>query len=266
MNAPSPFEQLVAVMETLRGEGGCPWDRKQDHHTLKRFLQEEAYEVLEAIDSEDPARLREELGDLLLQVVFHAQIAREAGRFDVDDVCRGIVEKMVRRHPHVFASGGARTAAGGDGVPATPEDVVQRWEEIKLAEKGGARRESLLDGIPRDLPALLRAQRVAGRAAEVGFRWPSTDHALAKVREELAEVEEALPTGGAHLEAEIGDLLFAVVSLAATAGVDAESSLRRLTRRFTERFRRMEGSFDGHLSAATPEQLLQAWREASESA
>lgn len=256
MSDPSPFEQLVTVMETLRGEGGCPWDRKQDHHTLKRFLQEEAYEVLEAIDADDPARLREELGDLLLQVVFHARIAREAGQFDVDDVCRGIVDKMVRRHPHVF---------GSEGID-TPEGVVQRWEEIKLAEKGSARRESLLDGIPVELPALLRAQRVAGRAAEAGFRWPSAEHALAKIREELAEVEEALPEGGGHLEAEIGDLLFAVVSLAATAGVDAESALRRLTTRFTDRFRRMEGSFDGRLSAATPEELLQAWREASESA
>lgn len=256
MTRPSPFQELVGVMETLRGEGGCPWDRQQDHHTLKRFLQEEAYEVLEAIDSDDPARLREELGDLLLQVVFHAQIAREADEFDVDDVCRGIVDKMVRRHPHVFGTEGIDTAEG----------VTQRWEEIKLAEKGGAPRESLLDGIPLELPALLRAQRVAGRAADAGFRWPSPSDALAKVREELGEVEEAMGAGGPHLEAEIGDLLFAVVSFAATAGVDAEGALRRLTTRFTDRFRRMEGTFDGHLSAATSEELLQAWREASESA
>lgn len=251
----TPFERLVAVMDLLRGESGCPWDREQDHHTLKRFLQEEAYEVLEAIDAEDPDLLREELGDLLLQVVFHARIAAEAGSFDVNDVCQGIVDKMVRRHPHIF---------GKDRID-TAEAVLQRWEEIKLAEKGGSRRQSLLDGIPLELPALLRAQRVAGRAAEAGFRWPSAEDALAKVHEELAEVQEALPLGGSRLEAEVGDLLFAVVSFASTAGVDAESALRRLTSRFTDRFRRMEGSFDGRLSAATPEELLAAWREASES-
>lgn len=248
----APFEQLVEVMATLRGEEGCAWDRRQDHHTLKRYLLEEAHEALEAVDEEDPDRLREELGDLLLQIVFHARLAQEAGSFDVHDVCRGIVEKMIRRHPHVF----------GSGAPLEAEEVLQQWEQIKLQEKGGTERRSLLDGIPRELPALLRAQRVVGRAAETGFRWPDAGAALAKVREELEEVTEALDGGEERrLEEELGDLLFAVVGVAGAAGLDAEAALRRTTGRFSARFRRLEESRGGSLAGATPEELLRGWRE-----
>lgn len=247
---PAPeFRRLVEVVAALRGEGGCPWDRVQTHRTLRRFVLEEAYEVLEALDSGDPDRLREELGDLLFQVVMHARLAEEAGEFDLADVCRGIADKMVRRHPHVFADLDLRT----------PEQVVERWEAMKMKEEG-SRRESLLDGIPRELPALLRAQRVAGRAAEAGFAWPDARAALEKVREELGEVEEVLDDPE-RLEQEMGDLLFAVASLAAKTGVDAESSLRRALGTFGARFQRLEQRLGPHLREADGEELLRAWRE-----
>ena len=255
----SPFEQLVQVMARLRGEDGCPWDRAQDARSLGRYLLEEVHEVLEAVDDDDPARLQEELGDLMMLVVFQARIAEEAGRFEVADVCRGIVEKMIRRHPHIFEERQA----------LEPGEVLQQWDQIKLREKGGARPSSLLDGLPRDLPALLRAQGVVRRAAGTGFRWPDAAAALAKVREELEEVAEALRgeafQEGAreHLEAELGDLLFAVVGLAGAAGLDAETALRRTTGRFAARFRRLEEHLDGPLDGFPPEELLAAWREVS---
>lgn len=242
-----PFEQLVAIMAELRSEHGCPWDREQTHLSLTRYLEEEAYEAVEAIEALDFERMREELGDVMLQIVFHAQLAQEQGRFDADGVCRAIIEKMIRRHPHVF---GEAAALGTSG------EVLQRWEQIKLEEKGASRRESLLDGIPKALPALLQAERVQGRAADVGFDWPDLPAALAKVSEELEEVRSA--SSHAEAEEEIGDLLFATVSAARKLGVNPETALRRTLRKFTDRFRALEAQ--GPVSGLSPEEMLSRWR------
>ena len=214
---------LVRVMARLRGPDGCPWDLEQDHRTLARHLLEEAHEVLEAIDEGDPERLREELGDLLLQVVFHAQMAADAGSFDVDDVAAGITAKLIRRHPHVF----------GDVEVSGAEEVLVNWERIKAEEKG---EKPVEDDIPATLPALARAAKVQRRAAGWGFEWRSTEAAMAKLHEELSELESAT---GDEAEDELGDVLFAAVSVARRLGVDAESALRRSTRRFAERYERM---------------------------
>lgn len=233
------IEQLKEVVALLRSEGGCPWDREQTHESLRGGLLEEAYEVVSAIESRDDLNLREELGDLLLQVVFHSQIAVEEGRFDWEAVALGITEKLVRRHPHVF---------GSERVEDS-EAVLVRWEEIKRAEKGaagerqggGARRASALDGMAEGLTALQRAAKTQKRAAEHGMDWRAVEPVLEKVREELGEVEEALKTGGGDVEGELGDLLFAVVNLTRKLKVDAEVALRRATEKFAARFRGVEG-------------------------
>ena len=221
-------DQLRAIVAQLRATGGCPWDREQTHASLRGGLLEEAYEVVEAIDLNDDENLREELGDLLLQVVFHAQIAAEEGRFDFDAVARGISEKLIRRHPHVF----------GDDQCADSAAVLKRWDEIKRAEKGDAPR-SALDGIPGSLPALMRAEKVQKKAAKVGFDWSETAPVVAKVREELSEVEEA-GDDPVKLEEEIGDLLFATVNLARKHKVDAEVALQGATAKFMKRFHSVE--------------------------
>ncbi|MDP9343299.1 MAG: nucleoside triphosphate pyrophosphohydrolase [Actinomycetota bacterium] len=219
---------LVRVMARLRGPGGCPWDREQDHRSLARHLLEESHEVLEAIDDGDPDRLRDELGDLLLQVVFHAQMAAEAGTFDVDDVAEGIVAKLVRRHPHVF----------GDVEVESAAEVLVNWERIKADERGekGEGPQAVDDGIPATLPALARASKVQRRAAGWGFEWRSRESALEALREEVDELERASDPRDA--EEEIGDVLFATVAVARRLGVDPESALRRTTRGFAERYER----------------------------
>ncbi|MGO0121675.1 nucleoside triphosphate pyrophosphohydrolase [Desulfothermobacter acidiphilus] len=246
---------LVAVMAELRGEKGCPWDREQTHQSLKQYLLEEVYEVLEAIDrvEEAPHNLCEELGDLLLQIIFHCQIAAEAGRFDVDEVVRNITDKMIRRHPHVF---------GGEWV-ADSQGVIRSWERIKRQEKGG--RTSLMDGLGRNWPALLRAAKVQRRAARVGFDWPDWRGAAAKVREELEEVERAQSGKPEELLLELGDLLFAVVNLARLLGVEAEEALNRSVDKFIARFRYLEAKAyrDGvSLEEAGLEWLDAGWEEA----
>jgi MazG family protein len=227
-----PIEQLRDVVAKLRGPGGCPWDREQTHATLRGGLLEEAYEVVAAIDAGDDANLREELGDLLLQVIFHSQLAAEEGRFGFDDVAREIAEKLVRRHPHVFGAESAETSAA----------VLVKWDEIKRAEKGGAAAAgSLLDGLPMGLPALLHAHKVQKKAAKIGFDWPDAPPILAKVREEIAELEEAIAGGSAaEVEGELGDLLFSVVNLARHLHVEAEVALSGSTEKFSSRFRAME--------------------------
>jgi MazG family protein len=215
---------LVRVMAGLRGPGGCPWDREQDHRSLARHLLEEAHEVLDAIDDGKPERLREELGDLLLQVVFHAQMAADEGAFDIDDVAEGIVAKLVRRHPHVF----------GDTEVDSAAEVLVNWERIKAEEKG---EHGLEEDIPATLPALARAAKVQRRAAGRGFEWRRTEDALDAVREELGELERASDPRG--VEEEVGDLLFAVAALARKLGVDPESALRRTVRGFAGRYERM---------------------------
>ena len=225
------IDQLVAIVALLRAPGGCPWDREQTHSSLRGGLLEEAYEVVEAIDNSDDENLREELGDLLLQSVFHAQIAVEEGRFNFDDVARTISEKLVRRHPHVF----------GEDQCADSDAVLKRWDEIKRSEKGGDAPKSVLDGIPGSLAALMRAQKVQKKGAKVGFDWDAAAPVIAKVREELAEVEAAIAAQNADaLEDEIGDLLFSVVNLARKLKIDAEVALHRATNKFTARFHAVE--------------------------
>ena len=215
---------LVRVMARLRGPGGCPWDHEQTHRTLARHLLEETHEVLDAIDADDPDRLRDELGDVLLQVVFHAQMAAEEGTFDVDDVAQATVEKLIRRHPHVF---GEVHVSGAD-------EVLVNWEQIKAEETG---EQPVEDDIPPTLPALARASKVEPRAAGWGFDWRTTDGAMAKLRE---EVEELAAAGTPEeSEEELGDVLFAAAAVARRLGVDPESALRRTTTKFAGRYERL---------------------------
>jgi tetrapyrrole methylase family protein/MazG family protein len=216
--------ELVRVMARLRGPDGCPWDREQDHRSLARHLLEEAHEVLDAIDGGESERLREELGDLLLQVVFHAQMAADEGTFDIDDVAEGIVGKLVNRHPHVF----------GDVEVDSAAEVLVNWERIKADEKG---ERGLEDDIPSTLPALARAAKVQRRAAGWGFEWRNAQDAMEAVREELDELERA--TDPSNVEEEVGDVLFAVAALGRKLGVDPESALLRTIRGFAERYARM---------------------------
>lgn len=220
---------LVRVMARLRGPGGCPWDREQTHATLARHLLEETHEVLDAIDADDGDRLREELGDVLLQVVFHAQLAADDGEWDVDDVARGIVEKLIRRHPHVF---GEVEVSGAD-------EVLVNWERIKAEEKG---EKPLEDDIPATLPALARASKVQRRAAGWGFEWRSPASALEALREEVGELESH--TDADNAEQEIGDVLFATVAVARKLGVDPESALRRTITGFAGRYERFRATLD----------------------
>jgi len=237
----TPFDQLVEVMRRLRAEGGCPWDRQQTRESLTPFLLEETHEVLEAIESGSADALKEELGDLLFQVLFHAQIASEAGEFDIHDVVDGTVRKMTRRHPHVFRpEGEAKTDDGAVGE-ATPDQVLARWEALKRQERGHRARASAVEGVPHSLPALLRAHQVQAKAARVGFDWPGPEPVRAKVEEEWRELTDAVCTQSrSRQEEELGDLLFAAVNLARHLRCDPESALQRATRRFIERFRRME--------------------------
>ena len=226
------IDQLTEIVAQLRGPGGCPWDREQTHASLRAALLEEAHEVVAAIDNRDDANLREELGDLLLQSVFHAQLAAEEGRFTFDDVAREIATKLVRRHPHVFAADHCADSAA----------VLQRWEEIKRAEKGGAP-ASALDGLPGGLPALLHAQGTQKKAARSGFDWPDAAPVFDKLHEEIAELRAALAVPAApvsDIENELGDLLFTVVNLARQLHLDAETALHRSTRKFAARFRAVE--------------------------
>lgn len=217
---------LVKVMARLRAPGGCPWDREQTHASLARHLLEEAHEALDAIDAGDRDALRDELGDVLLQVVFHAQMAADDGAWDVDDVADGIVRKLIRRHPHVF----------GDVAVSGADEVLVNWERIKADEKGSRAPEDLEDDIPATLPALARAAKVQRRAAGWGFAFRTDEAAIAALRDEVAELEAA--GGTEHAEQEIGDVLFAAVAVARRLDVDAESALRRTTRGFAERYER----------------------------
>jgi MazG family protein len=225
------FDRLVEIMARLRAPGGCPWDREQDHQSIRKYVIEEAYEVAEAIDGGDPRELCTELGDLLLQVVFHAQMACEERRFDISDVCRAIAEKLLRRHPHVF----------GDVQVGGASEVVRNWEQIKAAERGPS--ASAIDGVPRALPALQRAERLGEKASRVGFDWASAAEVLAKIDEERRELDAALDGGErARIEDEIGDLLLAVANLARKLEIEPERALSRAVDRFAERFRHAERS------------------------
>ena len=241
---------LVRVMARLRGPGGCPWDREQTHASLARHLLEETHEVLDAIDADDGQRLREELGDVLLQVVFHAQMAADDGAWDVDDVAQGIVEKLIRRHPHVF---GEVEVAGAD-------EVLINWERIKAEEKG---ERPLEDDIPVTLPALARASKVQRRAAGWGFEWRSSASALEALKEEIGELESH--TDPDNAEQEIGDVLFATVAVARKLGVDPESALRRTIGGFADRYERLRATLEERgvsLDDLSEEQVRALFREA----
>jgi tetrapyrrole methylase family protein/MazG family protein len=252
------FHRLVEVVGRLRGPGGCPWDREQTHQSLRPCLLEETYEVLDALDRNDPAALREELGDLLLQIVFHAQIASEEGRFTAEDVSADVAAKMERRHPHVF----------GDATVADSAEVSRNWSRIKAEERArrGAEDTSILSGLPPELPALHAAARLGEKAARVGFDWPSPIEALGKVREELAELEEALVDGRAErVEHELGDILFALASVARLAGQSPEMALRQALARFGRRFRQVEAAVHAQgqdIHALTAAELDALWNEA----
>jgi nucleoside triphosphate diphosphatase len=272
------FERLVGVQARLRGEGGCPWDREQTHRTLRTYLIEEAYEVLEALETGDDQKFAEEMGDLLLQIVFHSQIAREEGRFEVRDVIQKIHDKMVRRHPHVFGETKAKNSA----------EVLKNWEQIKAEErkaKGGAenrksagkkKNESLLDGISRALPATLEGFQLTRRAARIGFDWEKAEDVLEKIAEESGELREELKQA-AHgvasagdrkrMEEEVGDLLFAAVNVARFLHVDPEIALKSANAKFSRRFQAMEaratasGRKLADLPRAEMEELWEAVKE-----
>ncbi len=228
------FAELIEVMARLRAPGGCPWDRKQTFDTIKTYLLEETYEVMDAIDREDWRGLQEELGDLLLQPVFFAEMAAEQGRFTVVDALDAINQKLVRRHPHVF----------GDATADTPEQVMVHWNAVKKQEKvelGAAPAVSVLDGVPRNLPALMEADKVSHKAAGLGFDWPDMSGVLAKIREEAEELAAAQNTQDAkQVEHELGDLLFTIVNLARYLKLDPEQALRQSTARFRGRFAHVE--------------------------
>jgi MazG family protein len=256
MNAPDPAMQLArlrAIMHRLRAPGGCPWDAEQSHESLVPNLIEEAHETVDAIHRGDFPHLREELGDLLLQVVFHSELAQEAGHFNLDEVARTISDKLIRRHPHVFAQSPA----------ATSEAVLRQWDQIKRGEKGDDH-QPFLHGIGKGLPALLRAAKFQKKAATVGFDWPDQAGVLAKIREELAELEAAIAAGGPQaVTEETGDLLFSIVNLTRVRGLDPELVMRAANAKFEQRFGVMERLLhDAGLSldAATLEQMEAAWQ------
>ena len=254
------FAELVRVMARLRAPGGCPWDRKQTFDTIKSYTLEETYEVIDAIDRRDWPALAEELGDLLLQPVFFAEMAAEGGLFTISDSLNAINEKLVRRHPHVF----------GDALADTPEDVKQRWDEIKLREKtdGGSGRASVLDAVPRNLPALMEADKVSSKAAAVGFEWPDIGGVIDKLQEEAAELAKARESEDQqHVEGEIGDLLFTVVNLARFLNVDPEQALRKTNVRFRRRFAHVEKEVvtaGGALSHTPLARMEELWQEAKQ--
>lgn len=260
------FPRLVALMQRLLAPDGCPWDREQSFSSLSRYVLEEACEVIDAIEAGDREHLREELGDLALQVVFLGELARREGSFGPDDVVRGIVDKLVRRHPHVFQDLEVEGSA----------DVLRNWEAIKANEK---RDRGILDGVPRSLPALHRAQRMSEKVSRVGFDWPDASGSRAKVGEEVEELDEAVAEGDpARVEHELGDLLFALVNLARHRGIDAETALRKASDRFRARFSHVEARVrevhggwplgaDGKPSRGLPlEELDGYWNEAKRSA
>lgn len=229
------FDKLVQVIAKLRSEEGCPWDRQQTHSTLKANLIEEAYEVIEVIDAKDSSKLQEELGDLLMQVMLHAQIAEDNGDFSINDVIETITDKLIRRHPHVF----------GDLQVNETKEILLNWEAIKRNEPGYQKRKSILDGIPIQLPSLSRAQKIQNKASRVGFDWDNASGVLPKISEEVDELKNSINSADKEeMEMELGDFLFSIVNLSRLLGIDAEDALRKSNRKFTERFRKMEAELE----------------------
>ncbi len=259
------FTRLVAIMATLRAPDGCAWDRKQTHRSLRPYLIEEAYEALDAIDRGRWQDLPEELGDVLLQCVFHAQIGFEHGRFEIADVVERVAAKLVARHPHVFDAKGRPLSAAArrkKGL-SSPSAVIEQWARIKARERASAGTDdSVLAGVPRSLPALARAHRIGSRAAGVGFDWPEAAGVLDKIEEEVRELRAAIAEGAERTADEMGDVLFSIANLSRKLGVDPEHALTLANDKFTDRFRRLESHLrKAHVDVhhATPDQLEAAW-------
>jgi len=251
----SLFQDLIKLMQKLRSKDGCPWDREQNHASLKPHLVEEAYEVVDAIDSGDPSRLKEELADLFFHIIFHCQIAKENGKFDIEGVMALCLDKMTRRHPHVF----------GNATAATPEKVIHQWEEIKKKEKGNEERKFIVDGLPKYLPALQKAQKLQKKVAKVGFDWPDINGVIAKVDEELAEVKEAIHENKPeNIEEEVGDLLFSIVNLSRFLKLDTENVLHKTIYKFVNRFKKVEtelASLGKDIEKCTLEEMDAVWNK-----
>jgi len=267
---PDRFQQSVALMARLRAPGGCPWDREQTLATIRKYTLEEVYEVIDAIDRGHWDDLREELGDLVLQVLFYAQIASDEGLFTIDDVLETLNRKLIRRHPHVF--GEAASAAAGNQAtlaePAAdnPSQVLKNWDEIKRAEKKPSS-AGLLDTVPRSFPALLEAAKLGSKAARVGFDWPDITGILDKLHEEMAELQAELQplSSQQRIEEELGDLLFSTANLARHLKIDAELALRSANAKFRRRFAAMESSTTSPLNTLTPSELESLWASAKAS-
>ena len=249
------FDQLVNIMRKLRAPGGCPWDAEQTHESLTRYLLEETYEVIEAIDEKSPQHLKEELGDLLLQPVFHAAIAEESGEFTIDDIISTLCDKLIRRHPHVFGTVEIKDSS----------QQIESWEKIKRLEKGDER-PSALSGIPEHLPALLKAHKISEKASRVGFDWEHADQVFAKVMEELHEFEEAWAGGNpTRMEDELGDLLFAITNLGRFLNLNPEEALRKTITRFQKRFSYVESELLSQgvvIQNATLDEMNELWEMA----
>jgi tetrapyrrole methylase family protein/MazG family protein len=250
------FKKLTEIVDTLMGDNGCPWDKVQTRESLKPYLVEETYETLEALDSNNPEEIKEELGDLLYQVLFHAKISEKKNEFNITDVVESISDKMVHRHPHVFKEENLKT----------PEEVVTQWEEIKSKEKGKENRKSVLDGIPPHLPGLLRAQKLQKKAAKHGFDWDKIDDVFDKLDEEVAEFKEAVLSGKEiEMTAELGDIIFVLVNIAKFKKIDAEEALRATNNKFIKRFQHIEAKVakcGKTLKKTSLEELEKYWQEA----
>lgn len=251
----SLLQDLIDLMEKLRGKDGCPWDKEQSHISLKPHLIEEAYEVIDAIDSGEPHKLKEELADLFFHIIFHCQIAKEKREFDIEGVMTLCLDKMTRRHPHVF----------GEATASTTEEVLLQWEEIKKKEKGYEERKSIVDGLPKYLPALQKAQKVQKKVAKIGFDWTTIIDVIAKVDEELAEVKEAIRENKPeNIEEEVGDLLFSIVNLSRFLKLDTENVLHKTIYKFVERFKKVEielASMGKDIEKCTLEEMDAGWNK-----
>ena len=271
--AGSRFDRLVEIMRALRAPDGCPWDREQTQASLRPFVLEETYEVLDAIESGNPATLREELGDFLYEAVFLAQISEEAGDFAIADAIQSICDKLVRRHPHVFA----RDSDGG--APVTSQQVIEKWETMKARERTAAGEgtnqpaKTTLSGVPKTLPSLLRAYEISARAAAVGFDWARPADVIDKIEEEVAEVRREVESGAtgdlSRAEEEMGDLLFAIANLSRKLGIEPEAALRRANDKFTKRFDAMEralGTRGKRFTDVSLEEMEAEWQNVKQQA
>ena len=250
------LSKLIKITDTLMGEDGCPWDKVQTRESLKPYLVEETYEVLDALDANDPEKIKDELGDLLYQILFHSKISSLKGEFNFRDVINNLSEKMVRRHPHVFK----------EGELNTPDQVVKQWEEIKRNEKNQANQKSILDNIPKNLPSLLRAQKLQKKAAKEGFDWDQISDVFDKLDEEIAEFKEAvLKKKSADIQNEIGDIIFVITNIAKCYKIDAEEALRSTNNKFIKRFQYIEQKIEAKgktLKNSPLEEMERYWQEA----